>query len=113
MSDISDISEETKETKIIKLKSLLGFAQKGGKLISGEESVLKAIKSNKIKLLLIASDSSKNTKDRYLNQVVYYNVPYKETILTKEEIGCSIGKVQRSAVAIVDEGFAKAILNLV
>ena len=107
---MSDISEQT---KIVKLKSLLGFAQKSGKLISGEESIIKAIKANKVKLLLIASDSSENTKENYLNQVVYYNVPYKETILIKEEIGASIGKVQRSAVAIADEGFAKAILNLV
>ncbi|MDL2281295.1 ribosomal L7Ae/L30e/S12e/Gadd45 family protein [Selenomonadales bacterium OttesenSCG-928-I06] len=107
---MSEISEENKTKK---LKSLLGFAQKSGKLISGEESILKAIKSNKVKLLLIASDSSENTKETYFNQVVYYNVPCKETVLTKEEIGSSIGKVQRSAVAIADEGFTKAILNLV
>ena len=107
------MNEFSAETKMMKLKALLGFAQKSGKAISGEEGILKAIKSNKIKVLLISSNCSENTRKNYLNQVVYYNIPYNDIVLTKEEIGSSIGKVQRSAVAITDEGFAKAILNLV
>jgi ribosomal protein L7Ae-like RNA K-turn-binding protein len=90
---------------------LLGFAQKSGKLISGETGVESAIKSKKAKLILLASDAAANTKKVYSFKAQNYNTVYKE-VLTKEELGECIGKNYRAAVAIVDKNFADAILAL-
>lgn len=94
-----------------KIISLLGLAQKAGKLVSGEVSVAKAVKTGKAQLLLIAGDSSEPTKKGYRDMATYYQVPLYE-ILSKQELGECIGKVQRAAVAVVDTGFSKALMKL-
>jgi ribosomal protein L7Ae-like RNA K-turn-binding protein len=91
--------------------SLLGMAQKAGKLASGEFAAEKAVKAGKAKLLLIADDSSETTKKAYKDMAAYYQVQLYE-ILSKQELGESIGKVQRAAVAVLDTGFSKALLKL-
>lgn len=94
-----------------KIVSLLGMAQKAGKLASGEFAAEKAVKSGKAKLLIIAGDASEATKKAYKDMAIYYQVPFYET-LSKEELGECIGKVQRAAVAVVDAGFSKALIKL-
>ncbi|MDR1701351.1 MAG: ribosomal L7Ae/L30e/S12e/Gadd45 family protein [Sporomusaceae bacterium] len=94
-----------------KLKALLGFAQKSGKLVSGENGVESALRSKKAKLLLLAADAAANTKKDYSFKAQNYQTVYKE-VLTKEELGECIGKNYRAAVAVVDKNFAEAILAL-
>lgn len=94
-----------------KLVSLLGLAQKAGKLASGEVAVDKAVKSGKARLLLIAADSSEATRKGYKDMANYYQVPFYE-VLSKEQLGEGIGKIRRAAVAVVDAGFSKALVKL-
>lgn len=91
--------------------SLLGLAQKAGKLASGEFAVEKAVKSGKAKLLLVAADASEATRKNYHDMATYYHVPIVED-LAKEVIGASIGKGQRAAIAVTDIGFCKSLLKL-
>ena len=93
-----------------KVASLLGLAQKAGKLASGELSVEKVVRSGKAKVLIIAIDSSESTKKGYRDMAAYYKVTLYE-MLTKEQLGACIGKVQRAAVAVVDEGFSDVIIK--
>jgi ribosomal protein L7Ae-like RNA K-turn-binding protein len=94
-----------------KLKTMLGLAQKAGKLMSGETGAINAIKSKKAKLILVAADASESARKTYRIQAENHNVEYKE-VLTKEELGECIGKNYRAAVAVIDNGFAKTILTL-
>ncbi|CUH96133.1 hypothetical protein P22_2221 [Propionispora sp. 2/2-37] len=91
-----------------KVVSALGLAQKAGKIISGEFAVEKAIRSRRVKLLLVAKDSSENTKKAYRNMAEFYKIPLYE-ILSREVLGSCIGKHNRAALAIVDEGFKQVI----
>ncbi len=93
-----------------KLISLLGLAQKAGKIASGEVAVEKAVQSGKAKLLVIAIDSSENTRKGYRDMALYYKVPLYER-LTKEQLGNCIGKAHRAALAILDEGFSGVIVK--
>lgn len=93
-----------------KVLSMLGLAAKAGKLVSGEFSVDKAIKDKKAKLVIVATDSSDNTKKDFKNACAYYRVPYLERG-TKEQLGHHIGREFRATVAVTDEGFAKAVLS--
>ncbi|BBB93138.1 MAG TPA: ribosomal L7Ae/L30e/S12e/Gadd45 family protein [Methylomusa anaerophila] len=94
-----------------KLMSILGLAQKAGKLASGEFAVQGAIKSGKARLLLIASDASESTKQTYRDQAAYYKIASYEAS-SKDHLGRCIGKARRAAIAIIDDGFAKSIVSL-
>ena len=47
-----------------KVLTLIGFAYKSRKMVSGEGITLEAIKKNKVKLVFLASDASENTRKR-------------------------------------------------
>lgn len=47
---------------IQRLKFVLGMAQKAGKLASGDFAVKTALKTGKVKLLVVATDAAENTK---------------------------------------------------
>ena len=94
-----------------KIISLLGLAQKAGKISSGELSVEKTVKSGKTKLLIIAADCSDATKKSYNDMAAYYGVELYETF-SKEQLGQCIGKEYRAALAITDLGFTNAVKKL-
>lgn len=93
----------------IKLVSLLGLAQKAGKTVSGDFAVDSAIRSGKAQLLIIACDTSLNTKKDLYALAARYNVAVSE-VMTKDQLGNSIGKAHRASLAITDLGFSKALL---
>ena len=49
---------------MIKVYNLLGLMQRAGKLITGEDLIIKNLKNKKIKLLVIAEDCGVNTKKK-------------------------------------------------
>jgi ribosomal protein L7Ae-like RNA K-turn-binding protein len=94
-----------------KLLNLLGLAQRAGKLITGEEFVVEAIQGEFARLVFVASDAGKNTSKKIHDKAAYYEVPLVDT-LTYAELSCAIGK-SRKAIAIEDNGFAKAMKKLI
>lgn len=91
-----------------KTLSLLGLATKAGKIASGEFQTETAVKDGTAKLVLVASDASENTKKLFRDKCSYYSVPvyiYGD----KEALGAAIGKEYRASVAVLEEGFAKAV----
>ncbi|MDK2984949.1 MAG: hypothetical protein PWQ96_591 [Clostridia bacterium] len=96
-----------------KILSLLGFAQKAGKVISGENTVhifLKR-KNTKIHLVLLAEDTSQESKKKFTNKLQNKNIKYR-IFGTKEQLGRSIGKNSRAILGITDSGLAQKILDL-
>lgn len=91
--------------------NLLSLAQRSGKLSSGEFMVEKSVKEGKAYLVIIARDASKNTKKKFNNMCTYYHVPVIE-LSDKDELGHSIGRTERSSLALLDDGFAKAVKKL-
>lgn len=93
-----------------KFLSLIGLAQKAGKVKSGEFATAEAVKSFKAFLVIVSEDASDNTKKEFRNMCSFYEVPYYE-ISTKETLGHAIGKDCRSSLAVCDEGFSKSLIN--
>lgn len=92
-----------------KVKSMLGFAIRGKKFSIGE-SVL--FRKNKIKLVLLAEDTSSSTKKKYLDKLSYYQIPYIE-YGTKNELGELLRKNEISIFAIEDSNIAKQVIKLI
>lgn len=93
-----------------KVLSMLGIAAKSGNIASGEFSTEKAIKEHRAYLVVVAEDSSDNTKKNFSNMCHYYQVPYV-TYTDKETLGHCIGKEFRASLAVTNEGLAKSVLK--
>ncbi len=93
-----------------KVESLIGLSQRSGNLVSGEFSTEKAVKAGKAYLVIVAEDSSNNTKKLFQDKCSYYKIPYVE-YGTKAILGQALGKELRASVAVLEKGFANSILN--
>ncbi|MCI8269346.1 MAG: 50S ribosomal protein L7ae [Lachnospiraceae bacterium] len=94
-----------------KVINLIGLATKAGKTASGEFSTEKAVKTGKAHLVVVSEEASDNTRKMFMNMCTYYKVPICY-FGGKGELGHAMGKEMRASLAIVDEGFAKAIVKL-
>ena len=98
--------------------SLLGLAKKAGRVIAGTERVTDEIRSGggsgRICLVLLASDASENSKKRIVNCCHFYHKTCLVCDLDTASMGNAIGKAGKTAaVGITDQGFAKAIAQLI
>ena len=91
-----------------KILSLLGLALKAKKIIIGEEFVIKSIQNKQAKLVILATDSGKNTNKKILNKASFYNIEVIQSF-TINEISNAIGKHNRVVVSIIDKGFKDLI----
>ncbi|MCI8281741.1 MAG: 50S ribosomal protein L7ae [Lachnospiraceae bacterium] len=94
--------------KMDRILSMLGLAEKAGKIASGEFSTEKAVKSRQACMVIVAEDASLNTRKMFQNMCSYYQVPLY-FYADKERLGHSIGKQYRASLAVVDEGFSKSL----
>ena len=93
-----------------KVLGLLGLARKAGRIKSGSEQTIEAIRSGQVRAALIAGDASAGTKKQLLDKCRYRKVPCA-FYADMETLGSSIGSGPRSVVAVCDEGFARAVLK--
>ncbi|WP_209862654.1 L7Ae/L30e/S12e/Gadd45 family ribosomal protein [Paenibacillus shirakamiensis] len=95
-----------------KAYSQLGLAMRAGKLVTGDEIVLKAVRSHEAKLVILAGDASANTQKKFRDKCGTYNVPLMIGF-ERDKLGSSIGKPERIVLALTDQGFAKMIRKTV
>jgi len=88
--------------------SLLGLAMKAGKVSSGEYAAEMAIREGKACIAIVAVDASDNTAKRFRDKCSFYKVPLYFHF-TKAELGRALGKEERAAAVITEEGLAKAL----
>lgn len=91
--------------------SLVGLAFRAGKIVSGEEAVLSAVRGQKARLVLIAGDASERTKGTWENKCAYYKVPLR-VAADRFELGRAMGKAHRVVVAVNDKGFSEKLIAL-
>lgn len=95
-----------------KVYSFIGLATKAGKLISGEDTCERAIKSGKVSLIIVAGDASDNTKKKFHDMCRYRGVNIR-IYGEKELLGRYIGKDVRSIVAILEKEFSKHLMQII
>ncbi|MCB4949942.1 YlxQ-related RNA-binding protein [Streptococcus mutans] len=88
-----------------KLSNLLGLAQRAGRVISGEELVVKAIQTGQAQLIFLAKDAGSNLTKKVTDKSNYYNIEVS-TVFSTLELSIAIGR-NRKVLAIVDTGFSK------
>lgn len=93
-----------------KILSLLGLAQRAGKLITGEEQVVFAIQNKEAKLVFLSQDTGKHTTKKIATKTTIHKVALS-TDMTSLELSQAIGK-SRKVVAVIDEGFAQKMRSM-
>ncbi|WP_066364953.1 YlxQ family RNA-binding protein [Neobacillus fumarioli] len=91
--------------------SLLGIANRAGKVISGEELTVKQIRRGNVKLILLSADASRNTAKKITDKCNSYEVPLK-IVENRHLLGQAIGKEARVVAAVMDDGFANKLVTL-
>lgn len=93
---------------IVKAQQALGMAMRAGKLVTGDEAMMSAIRSGKVKLALLANDASDNAKKKYRDKCHYYEIKLVEG-LDRAQLGQAIGKAERVIIGVTDPGFVALV----
>lgn len=91
--------------------NLLGLAYRARKCSLGEETIVKDIQQKRAKLVLIANDIGPQTKKKMTDKCKTYDIPFV-IVDDRDVLSHAIGKSQRVAIAILDEGFATKLKSL-
>ncbi|SCW60757.1 Ribosomal protein L7Ae [Ruminococcaceae bacterium YRB3002] len=94
----------TKKVTKENILQFMGLARRAGKLESGTDSVLAAMRNGSAKLLILSKDLAPGTVSRVIHGVTYEIPMYR--FATMDELGKAIGTVPRGVIAITDKGFA-------
>lgn len=94
-----------------RILGLIGLSAKAGKVNFGSDSVEAEIKKRKIKLVIIAEDSSERTKDKFKKLSENYNIPYL-VIGNIEELSKAIGKSNKAVIGIKDLNLSNQIQKI-
>jgi len=95
-----------------KVYGMLGLATKAGKIAFGTEQVLKFAIKKQITLIIIAEDTSENSKKKMINNCQKYNIDYV-IFGTKQELSRAIGKENKAIIALRDKSFSDNILKII
>lgn len=95
-----------------RIYSFLGLAMKAGRVVSGEETCERTLKTGKVSLVIVSDDASDNTKKRFRDMCSYRNVDIR-FFGVKEMLGKFTGKAIRSVVAITERGFAARLMEMI
>ena len=94
-----------------KLLNMIGLATRARKVVSGEFSTEKSVKSGRTHLVIVSEEASENTKKMFTNMCTYYKVPIY-LFGTKDELGHAMGQEFRASLSVEDVGFAKSMAGL-
>lgn len=93
-----------------KVLNLLGLAMRAGKLVSGEETSLQALRAGELNLVIIANDLSQNTTKKMNDKCHSYETPLL-SFCSQAELGHAIGK-KRGIIGVKDRGFSRKMSEL-
>ena len=91
--------------------SSIGLAKSAGCVVSGEDTVRNAGRSNKVKLILLAEDAGNSAMKRAKQVEAVSSAPLVVLQCSKTELGAALGLSTASIAAITDTGFAAMLLK--
>jgi len=97
-----------------KMYGWIGLARKAGKLVAGDALCEEAIARKRARLVIIADDCSKNTRERFEGLSTKNDIPCI-SFGSKEEIGHQLGRDSYAVAVVLSRPFAEQMrkcLNL-
>lgn len=94
-----------------KIAGYLGLAQRAGRIAAGDSSAREALLKGRAALLIIAEDAAASVQEELRALAETAQVPLLMWP-DKVNLGLIVGKSRRGALALLDQGFATAILKV-
>ena len=95
-----------------KLYGMLGLCSKAGKLTFGTEATEEAILKRKIYFIIVANDSSENTKAKFESICNRNNIEFV-FYGTIDENSKAVGKKNKAILGIKDKNMAEAVKKII
>ena len=113
---LAPVSVETLEELIRdrasrKVVSLLGFARRARRVVSGADAVKSAVQRQMARLVLTAIDASASSVAKTRAVAAAGGATCRQ-VLDEEKLGAAVGGAPRSCVAVTDPRFAEAIVSV-
>ncbi|WP_130837027.1 L7Ae/L30e/S12e/Gadd45 family ribosomal protein [Lachnoclostridium sp. Marseille-P6806] len=89
----------------------LGIAEKAGRIAAGNFAADEAVKAGRAALVIVAEDAQKNTAKGFRDACAFYHVPLR-SYGTRDALGRSVGKKDRTVLAVLDGGFANRLIHM-
>lgn len=90
--------------------NLLGLARRARQIVSGENSVLKSIQTEKAQFVFIAKDAGAASLKKFTDKCTFYKVPLC-SVFTKAQLSKAIGQ-SRTVICTTQSGFARKFEEL-
>lgn len=91
-----------------KFLNFLGLAKRSGNILEGYNKCEEALGKKNIYLIILSTDISERTKERFLKYCEKFNIPYIINF-TKNELGYSVGKDELNIIGITDINMANKL----
>ena len=91
---------------------LLGITAKAGKIVFGTDSCLDLIIKKKIKLIIVAKDSSERTINVFKEKCQENKIDFY-LFGEKEKLSKAIGRTNKTVLGIKDKGLATAVRKMI
>jgi ribosomal protein L7Ae-like RNA K-turn-binding protein len=91
---------------------LLGLAARAGAVVPGTDRVRLAVRSDAVRFVLLAADSSANSRAKLVPLLDAKQVPYAEAF-NRDALGEAVGRPPLSAVGLTVESFAARVQELI
>lgn len=91
------------------LLTFIGLMKKAGALAIGAEHGYDAARAGRARLVLLACDCAKNTRDGAANAIEEGGCPLVTLPYTKLQLGSALGQRECAALAVTDTGFALSL----
>lgn len=99
---------------INRVYGLLGLATRAGKIIYGTDACIENIEKDKVKLVIVATDSSDKLKDKLINKCQKKDKPIQLIVYgTMDELSKSIGKQNKAVIGVKDINFSNEIIKII
>lgn len=89
--------------------NLLGLCMRAGRIVTGEDACIKAIRAGTAALAILDGSASDNARKALSDACNFRSVPLLET--EADRLGAAIGKNNRKAAVVTDKGFALALIK--
>lgn len=93
-----------------RLRGLLGLSQRAGRLLTGMDNTLNAIRTGKACLVLADESAAENTMKKLTDACIYYHAPLMK--LPQGLLEAATGREGRMMGALTDKGFADKVKGL-
>lgn len=95
-----------------KFLQFLGIIKKSGNLTEGYNKCEEIIKVGKAKLIILSDDVSDNTRNKFENYSIRYEVPIIKNGFLSEDLGKILGREKVKLVCVIDYKMSCKLISM-